>query len=112
MASIYCIAALAVERYLEVVHPIQHRLYMTKGKIAVAMVLNFVLGPSYKTLIAYPGVVVVNGAYRSSTYSTVTVGRVVGAFNLLLECRWQSSSSATRRLPVVCTPRSNLAWVR
>ncbi|KAK2154721.1 hypothetical protein LSH36_259g01016 [Paralvinella palmiformis] len=54
VTSSYNLLALTLERYLAVVHPIWHKLKMTKNKVAVSIVFVWFFGPVYNLAYMIP----------------------------------------------------------
>lgn len=50
-ASIFNLAVLTVERYLEVVHPIVHKLSLSRSKVIGALAFSWMLGIGYKLIV-------------------------------------------------------------
>jgi len=59
--SVYSIVALSVERCLEVVYPIWHKLNVTKVKVKVTIIFIWIFGITYKYSYLLPGTRAVNG---------------------------------------------------
>ena len=54
LSSLFVRAAVVVERYFQIVHPIQHRLKMTKGKVLAANMVCNLLGFALKSFSQIP----------------------------------------------------------
>ena len=50
-SSIYNIALMTVERYLEIVHPIKHRIKISKDKVIASIIIGTLLGVTTKACI-------------------------------------------------------------
>jgi len=79
--SVYCIAALSVERYLEVVYPIWHKLNVTKVKVIVTIVVIWILAILYRYAYSLPPTRAVNGvciiaAFYPSTFASSLGGLI------------------------------------
>jgi 7 transmembrane receptor (rhodopsin family) len=61
-ASIWNLAALAVERYLKIVHAVRHKTSVTKTKIVGACVAVWIFGFAYRGTATLPVVLVKDGA--------------------------------------------------
>jgi len=59
--SVYSIAALSVERYLEVVYPIWHKLNVTKVNVKVTIMVIWIFGITFKVTGMLPTTRAVNG---------------------------------------------------
>src|SRR6218665_188846 len=85
MAALYNITVMTIERYLEVVYPIQHRLKVSNGKVIVSIVAGAVFGIFFKLCIGCPTVKVVDGICTSAAYASVAAKRIAGVANFLVE---------------------------
>lgn len=85
LSSLYNIALLTVERYLEIVHPIMYQVRFSRRKIVVSIVAGSLLGLFFKMSLAFQSVAVVNGVCITIPFSSVTIKRVNGVANVLLE---------------------------
>ena len=84
-SSIYNIALLTIERYLEIVHPIKHRLKVSKDKFIAIIILGTVTGVITKVCVSFPSVTVINGICAVGNYPTVAALRVTAVANFLVE---------------------------
>jgi hypothetical protein len=86
VSSIYSIVALAVERYLEVVFSIRHRLHVTRKKIIISMVAIWILAIMYKFATGAPATKFVDGiCYVATQYPSNGVRVTMGAIILIVE---------------------------
>jgi len=82
MISVYGILALSVERYLEVVHPIWHKLNVTKVKVIGTIVIVWLTGFIQKFSYQLPTSGAVNGfCYIAVFYPSRTASFVAGLTN-------------------------------
>jgi hypothetical protein len=105
--SAWNIAALGVERYMEVVRPINHRLYITKNKVFGAIVGVWVFGISFKTTIVFATTRLQNGICQVGVYPNTAMtifGNVVnclGEFVLplcVVACCYVAMAHSIRRV--------------
>lgn len=87
LASIYNIAALTVERYFKTVHPLRHRVWVTKRRLALAAVTASVAGALLKSPYVFGGVVyrAPNDLCLLQVYPSQTIDAVVGIYNSVVE---------------------------
>lgn len=86
MASLFNITALTVERYFKTVHPVQHRIRMTKNRLRCVIVAVCVSGVLLKMPYALGGTSINhNGTCIIQTYASDTISVIVGTYNFLVE---------------------------
>ena len=84
--SVYHILALSVERYLEVVHPIWHKLHVTRAKVVVTILIVWLFGFTYKYAYILPTTRVVNGVCSiANFYPSVLASTVGGLMNCFVD---------------------------
>ena len=71
---------MSFERYLEVVHPIWHKISLTRTKVVLAIVGVWVLGSCYKLMIALPQTRVIGPKTCVTGATTANVIRTVSGF--------------------------------
>ena len=64
VASTYNLVAMSVERYLAIVHAIWHKTSMTKGRVAVSLVLVWIVWPIYNSIFHFPTTGLVGGVCK------------------------------------------------
>jgi hypothetical protein len=84
-ASIWNLAALSLERYFEIVHPIRHKLYMTKAKVIQICAGLWLFGLVYKTAIVFPTSQIIDGSCHIGVYSGEIYRRIGGVYISLCE---------------------------
>ena len=77
--------ALTIERYLEIVHPIKHRLKMTKVKVIIVLVVIDIVGLGFKSSFIISTNTVRNGGCASVGYPNTATKKAVGATNFFVE---------------------------
>jgi len=84
--STYCILALSVERYLEIVHPIWHKLHVTKAKVIITIILVWLFGLLIQFSYVLSTTRAVNGTCRVvSFFPSRAVSSFAGVLNFLIE---------------------------
>lgn len=111
MASLFNITALAVERYIKVVHPVKHRNWVTRKRLLLVVVGVSVSGFLLKMPYVFGGVSIRgDGSCIVRSFPTATIANVSGTYNFLLEfllplliiafCYIQITRSLSRRRSV------------
>jgi hypothetical protein len=77
-ASIWNLSALAVERYLKIVHAIRHKTSVTKTKIVVTCVAVWVFAFLYRSVATLPLVSVIGGVCRVPVFKSASGKMVFG----------------------------------
>ena len=85
LSSIYNIALMTVERYLEIVHPIKHRLKISKGKVIASIIIGTLSCVIIKVFINIPTVKVIKGICTIGNLPTFAELRIVIVANFLVE---------------------------
>lgn len=87
LASIYNIAALTVERYFKTVHPLRHRAWVTKRRLALIAVTASVTGALLKTPYVFGGATywAPEDLCVLQVYPTQTIDSIVGVYNSMVE---------------------------
>lgn len=86
LAAVYNITALTVERYVKIVHPFRHRVWMTKRRLKWAIVVSTVAGITLKTPYAVGGVMYLDGdVCPFQAYPTATLNTLAGLYNWSVE---------------------------
>lgn len=85
VGSIWNLAALSVERYLSIVHPIRHKLSLTKCKVISALIGVWLVGLVFKSVMALPTTHVVAGRCILGQYPDAVTTRIGGLANALGE---------------------------
>lgn len=86
LAAVYNITALTVERYVKIVHPFRHRIWVTKRRLKWAIVVSTVAGISLKTPYAVGGVMYLEGdVCPFQAYPTATLNTLAGFYNFSVE---------------------------
>ena len=83
--SLLTMVALTIERYLEIVHPIKHRLKMTKVKVIIVLVVIDIAGFGFKSSFIISTNTVRNGGCTSIGYPNTASKKAVGATNFFVE---------------------------
>ena len=60
LASTWNLAGLSVERYMEIVHPIRHKMLVTRRKVCAAMICAWLFGIGFKVVAVLPVIHIVN----------------------------------------------------
>ena len=117
-SSIYNIALMTVERYLEIVHPIKHRLKISKGKVIASIIVGTLIGVITKACLAYPSVKIIKGICTIANYPTIAATRVAAVANFLVEyfipiivfafC-YASMARSLRRISKITQPANDAA---
>jgi hypothetical protein len=85
MASTWNLVALAIERYTEIVHPIRHKLTLTKKKV-VAAIVSVILGCLiYKVILNFTCTRIINGKCVSPYFRDSRSKTAIFAINAFLE---------------------------
>jgi hypothetical protein len=71
-ASLWNLSALAIERYLKIVHAIRYKTSVTETKIVMMCVAVWVFGFLYRSIATLPVVTVIDGVCRVSTFKSAT----------------------------------------
>jgi 7 transmembrane receptor (rhodopsin family) len=85
MASTWNLVVMSMERYLEIVHPIAHKMWLTRRRVFAAMISVWVLGVVYKCLGVLPVMKVVNGVCKSGQYANGAAATVGSLYNVIGE---------------------------
>jgi 7 transmembrane receptor (rhodopsin family) len=85
LASIWNLAAMAFERYMEIVHPIRHKLWLSRRKIIVGLVSTWVIGFGFKTWLVAGPQPYAGGTCILGRNFTGAIARIGGAINFILE---------------------------
>ena len=85
LASLWTRAATVVERYLQIVHPIKHRLKMTKNKLLISIIVINVAGMAYKASFTIPSNIVRNGSCVKSSFPSAAAMKASGFSNACAE---------------------------
>jgi len=81
--SVYSIAILSVERYLEVVYPIWHKLNVTKVKVVVTIMVIWIFGITFKVSCLLPTTRAVNGVcILYGFYPSALASSAAGVLNI------------------------------
>ena len=84
LSSLFNTVAMTAERYLEVVHPIQHRVKMTRSKIIVSLIGVWIAGLLVK-FFAVPRQVVQNGVCYTANFPNAVASIATGLYNACFE---------------------------
>jgi len=83
--SVNSILSLSVERYLEIVHPIWHKLHVTRVKVLLSILIVWLIGFVQKCLFILPTTRPVNGVCMlAKFYPSRTVSSVTGFINFII----------------------------
>jgi len=82
---VYSVVALSIERYLEVVHPIKHKMNVTQNRIVVVLAIIWLMGTLFKMVVYFPAVQISNGVCKVGIYSSKASGQVAGVAVFLVE---------------------------
>lgn len=85
VASMFNLAMLTIERYLEVVHPILHKLSLTRNKVIVALLISWFVGIGFKLSLILPTSKFANGVCSYGNYPSVAASKIGVLFNTLFE---------------------------
>lgn len=85
VASIWNLAALSIERYLSIVHPIRHKLSLTRRKVISVLIGVWIVGLVFKSVMALPTTHVVSGRCILGQYPDLVTTRIGGLVNALGE---------------------------
>jgi len=85
MASVWNLAALSFERYMEIVHPIRHKLWLTSTKVLVTCVAVWIFGIISKCLVITPVVKLYNGQCIAGNYVSLAARRISGIYIISTE---------------------------
>jgi hypothetical protein len=77
-ASIWNLAALAIERYLKIVHAVRHKTSVTKTKIVVTCVGVWVFAFLYRSVATFPVVSLSDGICRVPAFKSASGKMVFG----------------------------------
>lgn len=85
VASCFNLVALTFERYAEIVHPIKHKLWITRRKIIASIIFAWMIGFALKFSTNLPTTRVVNGSCVFGVTPTPALGFLVWTCNILME---------------------------
>ena len=87
VSSSYNILALTLERYLAVVHPIWHKMKLTKSKVAVSIAFIWIFGPAYNMSYMVPtsGTTETNECSVYSFWPNPLLQRAVGVLTIFIQ---------------------------
>ena len=85
LTSTYNLVALTIERYLEICHPIWHKVSFTYNKAAIVIVVVWLLGLLHQLPTHLPTAGVVDGkCYVLAFWASKAANKVFGVFNFLV----------------------------
>ena len=73
MASAWNLVAVSCERYMEIVHPVRHKLILTRRRVIAILVFVWLFGVCFKMMAVMPALKVINGVCKSGNYPTESV---------------------------------------
>jgi hypothetical protein len=82
MASTWNLVAMSVERYTEIVHPIAHKIKLTRRRIYVIMISVWVFGIIFKCVGVLPVMQVVDGVCYSGRYPNSAARKAGNLYNI------------------------------
>lgn len=85
VASMFNLAILTVERYLEVVHPILHKVWLSRRKVFAALVVSWFIGIGFKMVVVLPTVRFANGVCQFSVYPNGAAFKTTVLCNFCME---------------------------
>ena len=81
MASIWNLVAMAVERYMEIVHPVRHKTWLTKRRIFVTLLIIFFSAVALKCFVALPTLHIVRDVCTLGLYPNAAAKLLANVFN-------------------------------
>ncbi len=86
VSSTYNLIMLTIERYLQLVHPLWHKVYFSTRNAALSMAFAWVIGPLYNSSYMIPTSAVINGhCSLFSQWTSATCKLAVGILTVLLQ---------------------------
>lgn len=86
VTSTYNLVLITLERYLEIVHPIKHKVSLTRGKAKIAMAIVWLFGPIWQSYFFFvSGVTKDKGCLVYSLWPTETIRQVFGVFIVFVQ---------------------------
>ena len=86
MSSTYNLVCLTFERYLEIVHPVYHKVNFSQTKAIIAMVCVWICGPAYHFSYQLPTSEIINGVcYPFAIWPNQAIQRVVGVMTIIVQ---------------------------
>jgi hypothetical protein len=85
MASTWNLVAMSVERYLEIVHPIVHKMRLNRRRIVATTASVWVFGILFKCVVVLPLMRVTNGMCLSGQYPNAGSAEVGKLYNVAIE---------------------------
>ena len=85
MSSTYNLVCLTFERYLEIVHPVYHKVNFSQTKAVIAIACVWFCGPVYNFSFLLPTSEIINGVcYPFIIWPSKVIQRIVGVMNIIL----------------------------
>lgn len=85
VASMFNLAILTIERYLEVVHPVFHKLWLSRRKVFAALAISWFIGIGFKVIVVIPTVRFADGVCRFSVYPNGAAFKTTVLCNFCME---------------------------
>ena len=84
-SSLFSVVALTVERYAEIVYPIQHKLRLTRRLVVYSLVVINLAGVIFKLSITAPVFAMINGVCVGGLFPNSYVKKLAGVLNFCFE---------------------------
>ena len=86
MSSTYNLVCLTFERYLEIVHPVYHKVNFSQTKAVIAIACVWCCGPVYNFAYLLPTSEIINGVcYPFIIWPSKVIQRVVGVMTIIVQ---------------------------
>ena len=85
MASTWNLVFMSIERYMEVVHPIRHKLLLTRGRVLGMLVFSWIFGTVFKAAAVIPAMAVIEGVCQGGVYPNAAARAADGIAIVIVE---------------------------